>query len=69
MANDCPCIPCVPPKRCPTCHATCPEFATWREKKDAKHAVIVYEKNKANINDDYFCNAVVKIKKLLKIKK
>ena len=44
MANDCPCIPCVPPKRCPTCHATCPEFATWREKKDAKHAVIVNEK-------------------------
>lgn len=34
MAITC-CNGCVPPKRTPTCHATCPEYAKQKAKHDA----------------------------------
>ena len=30
------CNGCVPPKRTPTCHATCPEYAKQKAKYDAE---------------------------------
>lgn len=32
MSNEnCPCRPCVAPKRHPGCHGTCPEYKEWNE--------------------------------------
>lgn len=42
-ANPCPCIKCVPPKRTPTCHAICPDYAEYivelERKKQARNSI------------------------------
>ena len=45
----CPCIKCVPPKRTPTCHGTCPDYAEYivdlerhKKEKSASQMVDVY---------------------------
>ena len=35
-ADKCPCIGCVPPKRTPTCHAKCTEYAKFYDKNEKK---------------------------------
>lgn len=39
------CNGCVPPKRTPTCHATCPEYTQQKEQHDAERERI----NKARL--------------------
>ena len=39
MAITC-CNGCVPPKRTPTCHATCPEYIEAKAKHDAERELI-----------------------------
>lgn len=34
--DKCPCIDCVPPKRTPTCHASCPEYAEYCDDNEKK---------------------------------
>ena len=41
MSNrDCPCKGCVPPKRTPTCHSSCTDYAEWKSGLDAENAKI-----------------------------
>ena len=41
MSNrDCPCRGCVPPKRTPTCHSSCPDYAEWKSGLETKNAKI-----------------------------
>lgn len=68
MAKDCPCIPCVPPKRHINCHGGCPEFAEWQAQEAAKNALIAAGRQKDEINLDYHCRSVEKVKKYFKIK-
>ncbi len=48
--DQCPCINCVPPKRTPTCHAKCPEYAEFCANLKQKKQ----EKRKAEEVDVYF---------------
>lgn len=45
------CHKCVPPKRHPGCHATCPHYAAGRAKYDADMA-----RSKENITLKYYAN-------------
>lgn len=58
MGNVTCCYGCVPPKRTPTCHATCPEYAEQqaanaekREAEAAKRAIAqgLYEQRGKNV--------------------
>lgn len=32
--RECPCRPCVPPKRNSTCHSECKEYKDWKTEHD-----------------------------------
>lgn len=34
--NDCPCRPCISPKRREGCHGVCKEYIDWRAGKDVE---------------------------------
>lgn len=56
MSNrDCPCRGCVPPKRTPTCHSNCPEYADWKSGLDAENAKIREVKKEY---DDFFLTII-----------
>lgn len=41
-----PCYGCVPPKRNPHCHSTCPEHKAWKEAEEKKKEAMRKEKKK-----------------------
>ena len=41
-----PCYGCVPPKRTPHCHSTCPDHKAWKEAEEKKKEAMRKEKKK-----------------------
>jgi hypothetical protein len=66
MPKESPCRYCVPPKRTPTCHSTCPEFKKWRAELDEENAKIREIKEAEKRHTDYCVQGVLKWKKRTK---
>lgn len=60
--TKCPCKGCVAPKRKPGCHAACPEFAEYSEKRIKQKEA----KKRAIENDAYFASKLGGDEKLYK---
>lgn len=49
MENVCPCKGCIPPKRSPTCHSTCIQYAGWKVEHDEEKERILSAKKKDEV--------------------
>ena len=60
--KECPCKDCVPPKRSPTCHSTCPDYKEWKGELDERNAEIKKAKDEQIMLDDYRIRGAEKAK-------
>ena len=58
--HKCPCEPCVPPKRKPGCHGSCPEYKEWNLDHLKKNKIIRKSKAKQKIINDYVIDSTLK---------
>lgn len=65
--NVCPCIECVPPKRFPGCHDSCPEYRAWSAERKRKANVLKEARAKESRYIDYFRERVHKTKKRINV--
>lgn len=47
--RDCPCNGCVPPRRHPHCHSTCPDYPKWSELRAQRNAKVAEIKEVNNL--------------------
>ena len=61
--KPCPCKECIPPKRFPGCHGSCPDYAEWNNEHISRKVNIQNAKNKQAIVDDYVIPTTNKIRR------